>query len=65
MKTKDVLTFVGAVVIAYSVGNLVGKVEALNEVLNKDEITVESLTVKLCKGANLIAFKKHTNEEEA
>lgn len=65
MKTKDVLTFVGVTVIAYSIGNLIGKREALMEVLSKEEITVDSLTVKLCKGASLIVFKKHTNNEGA
>ena len=65
MKTKDVLTWVGVTVIAYSAGRFLGKLEALTEVLDKEEIDADSLTVKLCKGASLIVFKKHTNNEGA
>ena len=65
MKTKDVLAVVGVTIMAYSAGKFLGKLEALTEVLDKEEINADSLTVKFCKGASLTVFKKHTDKEGA
>lgn len=65
MKTKDVVLWTGLVVLAHMSGKFFGKVEALEEVLAKEDISAESLTVKLTKCANLTVFKKHTEKEGA